>query len=67
MKKMINYIACTIAISLAVVLILSNNLYLIIAGALWCGVLYLSGKIFPKKWKSYWMCNLRILSYFNSL
>lgn len=66
MKKVVNYLVCSTAIMVAVVLLCSGNLWSLV-GMLWCGMLYVSGEAFPRFWKTYWMTNIRILSYFNCL
>lgn len=64
--KVINYIVCSTAIMVAVVLLCSGNLWSLV-GMLWTGMLYVSGEAFPRFWKTYWITNIRILSYFNCL
>lgn len=66
MKNIVNYLVCTVALFAAIVLTCSGG-WLSFAGLCWCGLLYVSGKIFPKFWKSFWVSNIRILSYFNCL
>lgn len=67
MRQAINYTICTTALFVVVALICSDSLVGIAIGLLWSGVLYLSGKKYPKFWKRYWMSNMRIMSYFHSL
>ena len=66
MKKAFNYIICTAALFVAVVLTCCGGWWSL-AGLCWCGLLYASGELFPKFWKSFWVSNIRILSYFNCL
>ena len=66
MKNVINYMICTVALFVAIVLTCSGG-WLSFAGLCWCGLLYVSGELFPKFWKSFWVSNIRILSYFNCL
>ena len=66
MKSVINYLVCTVALFVAIVLTLSGGWWSLI-GLCWCGVLYLSGELYPKFWKSFWVSNIRILSYFDCL
>ena len=66
MGALINYLICTVALFVAIVLTCSGG-WLSLAGLVWCGLLYVSGELFPKVWKSFWVSNIRILSYFNCL
>ncbi len=66
MKNVINYLVCTVALFVAIVLTCSGGL-MSFAGLCWCGLLYVSGELFPKFWKSFWVSNIKILSYFNCL
>ena len=60
------YLACTAALFIAVVLLFGGGWYSF-AGLAWCGLLYVSGDVFPMIWKTYWISNARILNYFNCL
>lgn len=66
MGALINYLICTVALFVAIVLTCSGG-WLSLVGLCYDGLLYASGDVFPKVWKSFWISNLRILSYFNSL
>ena len=66
MKYFVNYFVCTVALFVAIVLTCSGGWWSF-AGLCWCGLLYVSGDLFPKFWKSFWVINIRILSYFNCL
>lgn len=66
MKNIIIYLVCTVALFVAIVLTCSGG-WMSFAGLCWCGLLYASGELFPKFWKSFWVSNIRILSYFNCL
>ncbi len=66
MKSVINYLVCTAVLFVATVLTCSGG-WLSLVGLCWCGLLYASGKLFPKFWKSFWVSNIKILSYFNCL
>ena len=66
MKNVIIYMICTVALFVAIVLTCSGG-WLSLAGLCLCGLLYVSGELFPKFWKSFWVSNIRILSYFNCL
>ena len=66
MKNVVNYLVCTVALFVAIVLTCSGG-WLSVAGLCFDGLLYVSGELFPKFWKSFWVSNLRILSYFNCL
>ena len=60
MKKIALYIICTITLSSVIVLTLAGGWYTFI-GLLCCGLLYVSGELFPKVWKNFWVVNLKIL------
>jgi len=66
MKSVINYLVCTVALFAAIVLTCSGG-WLSLTGLCLSGLLYVSGELFPSIWKSYWISNIRILSYFNCL
>jgi hypothetical protein len=66
MKNVINYLVCTVALFVAIVLICSGGWWSLV-GLCWCGLLYASGELFPKFWKSFWVSNIKILSYFDLL
>ena len=66
MKNVIIYMVCTVALFVAIVLTCSGGL-MSLAGLCWCGLLYVSGELFPRFWKSFWVTNIKILSYFGSL
>ena len=64
MKNVIIYLVCTVALFVAIVLTCGGGFYTI-AGLCWSGLLYVSGEIFPSIWKSFWVSNFKMLSYFN--
>ena len=66
MKNVIIYLVCTVALFVAIVLTCYGG-WMSFAGLCWCGLLYASGELFPKFWKSFWVSNIKILSYFNCL
>lgn len=66
MKNVINYLVCTVALFVAIVLTCSGGWWSLV-GLCWCGLLYLSGELYPKFWKSFWVSNLRIMAHFNCL
>ena len=66
MGAIINYLICTVALFVAIVLTCSGGWWSL-AGLCWCGLLYASGELFPKFWKSFWVSNIKILSYFDWL
>jgi hypothetical protein len=66
MGAVVNYLICTVALFVAIVLTCSGG-WLSLAGLCYDGLLYVSGELFPKVWKSFWISNIRILSYFGSL
>ena len=66
MKNVICYLVCAVALFVAIVLICGGGWWSL-AGLCWCGLLYVSGELFPKFWKSFWVSNIRILSCFNCL
>lgn len=67
MKTIVNYIVCTLALSVAVVLLLSGSFVWCAVGLAWCLMLYMWGVFCPKWWKMFWVSNLRILAHFNCL
>lgn len=66
MKRTFNYLVCSLALSVAIVLTCSGGWWSLF-GLCCDGLLYASGELFPKFWKSFWVSNIRILSYFNCL
>jgi len=66
MGSVINYLVCTVALFVAIVLTCSGGWWSL-AGLCYDGLLFVSGELFPKFWKSFWVSNIRILSYFNCL
>ena len=66
MGAIINYLICTVALFAAIVLTCSGGWWSLV-GLCLCGLLYVSGELFPKFWKSFWISNAKILSYFGCL
>lgn len=66
MKRVLNYFVCSTALFVAVALVLDGGLWSL-CGLVWCGVLYVSGEIWPRFWREFWVSNMRILSYFGCL
>lgn len=66
MKNIIYYTVCSVALFVAIVLTCSGGWYTL-AGLCFGGLLYVSGELFPNVWKSFWISNIKILSYFGSL
>ena len=66
MGALINYLICTVALFVAIVLTCSGG-WLSLVGLCYDGLLFVSGELFPKFWKSFWVSNIKILSYFNCL
>ena len=66
MGALINYLICTVALFVAIVLTCSGGWWSL-AGLCYDGLLFVSGELFPNVWKSFWISNIRILSYFGSL
>ena len=64
--KILNYLICSVALFVAIVLTCSGGWYTL-AGLCFGGLLYVSGELFPNVWKSFWISNIKILSYFGSL
>ena len=62
----INYLICTVALFVAIVLTCAGGWWSLV-GLCLDMLLYVSGELFPKVWKSFWISNLKILSYFNCL
>lgn len=65
-SAIINYLICTVAIVVAIVLTCAGGWWSLV-GLCYDGLLYVSGELFPKVWKSFWVSNIKILSYFGSL
>ena len=65
-SAIINYLVCTVALFVAIVLTCSGGWWSL-AGLCYDGLLFVSGELFPKVWKSFWISNIRILSYFGCL
>ena len=66
MKRVLNYILCEAALFVAVALVFGGGLWSL-CGLVWCGVLYVSGEIWPRFWRAFWVSNMRILSYLGCL
>lgn len=66
MKKIFNYVVCSVALFVAIVATLSGGLWSLV-GLAWSFMLYVSGVAFPTWWKMFWVTNIRILAYFNCL
>ena len=66
MGALINYLICTVALFVAIVLTCSGG-WFSVAGLCFDGLLFVSGELFPNVWKSFWISNIRILSYFGCL
>lgn len=66
MKRIFNYIICSLAISVAVILTTAGGFYSLIGIAV-CGLIYLSALKRPTWWKMFYRTNLRILNYFGLL
>ena len=66
MKHVLNYLVCSTALFVAVALVLGGGL-LSLCGFVLCGVLYVSGEMWPRFWRDFWVSNMRILSYFGCL
>jgi len=66
MKRLFNYVVCSIALFVAIVATLSGGLWSLV-GLAWSFMLYVSGVAFPSWWKTFWVTNIRILAYFNCL
>ena len=66
MKNVVNYLICAVALFVAIVLTCGGGWWSL-AGLCLGGLLYVSGELFPNVWKSFWVSNIKILSYFGSL
>lgn len=66
MKDVIIYLVCTTALFVAIALTCSGGWWSLV-GVCVDGLLYASGELYPKFWKSFWVSNVKILSYFNCL
>lgn len=67
MKNVINYLVCTVALFVAIVLVLSGSVLWTLCGLAWCLMLYMWGVVCPKWWKMFWVSNLRFLAHFKCL
>lgn len=67
MKRVLNYLACTALLFVAVVLILSGSVAWTLVGFAWSFGLYMWGLAWPNFWKMYWVSNIKILARFNCL
>lgn len=63
-SAIINYLICTVALFVAIVLTCSGGWWSLV-GLCYDGLLYVSGVLFPSIWKSYWISNIKIMSYLN--
>ena len=66
MKATCIYLACALAIFVGVVLVLCGGLWPVV-GLAWFALLYISGLMWPRLWRSFWRSNMRVLAYFNCL
>ena len=66
MKRVLNYLVCSAALFVAVALVLVGGLCSL-CGFVLCGVLYVSGEMWPRFWREFWVSNMRILSYLGFL
>lgn len=66
MKRVLNYLVCSAALFVAVALVLGGGLWSL-CGFVLCGVLYVSGEMWPRFWREFWVSNMRILSYLGFL
>ena len=64
--RVFNYVVCAVALFVAIALILGGGLWSLV-GFAWCGLLYVSGVVWPRVWRSFWVSNMRILSLFGCL
>ena len=64
--KVVNYLICAVAIIVAIVLTCTGGWWSLV-GLCFDMLLYVSGELFPNVWKSFWISNTRILSYFGRL
>ena len=66
MKRVLNYLVCSAALFVAVALVFGGGLWSL-CGFVLCGVLYVSGEMWPRFWREFWVSNMRILSYLGLL
>lgn len=66
MKRVLNCMACGLGLFLAVVFVLGGGLWSLL-GFAWCGVLYVSGELWPNVWRDFWISNARILKTWGML
>lgn len=67
MKTMINYVVCSVALFITIVLVLQSSLMMKVAGFMFAALLYVSGQLWPTFWRRFWITNARILNYFDCL
>ena len=63
MKNVAIWTICSLSTFVAVALLATGGLWSL-AGLAWSLMLYVSGHIFPKVWRSYWITNMKILRVF---
>lgn len=67
MKRVLNYLVCSLALFVAIALVTCGSFIWSLVGVAWSFMLYMWGVFYPKYWKMFWVTNLRILAYFNCL
>lgn len=60
MKKIINYIVCSLLLAVGILLITAKNPCCALAGLTWFGMCYAIGLAFPSLWKQYFKSNVRL-------
>lgn len=66
MKRIVNYIVCSMAICAAIILTTAGGFHSLV-GLVVCGLIYLSALKCPTWWKMFYKTNLKILNYFGLL
>ena len=67
MKRIFNYIVCTLSLCVAIACLTSGDVICTFIGFAWCAMLYAWGEAFPKYWRMFWRTNARILAHFDCL
>lgn len=67
MKRIFNYLVCSVALFVGVALMACGTLWMAVASLMWFAMCYVWGEVFPVFWKRFWIQNMRILAYFNCL
>ena len=64
--KIFNYTICAVALGVTIALTFSGGWFTLV-GICLCGILYISGEMFPKVWRDFWITNIKITNKFFQL